>query len=173
MMQAEYLILSVLIMIAFYTDMRSSKISNKLTISGVMIGLIYHVIISGWQGFIFSAIGMVVGFGIFIILYLFRAIGAGDVKLFAAIGALTGLEFVLYASMYSIFYAGIIGLIIVIMRREFFKRIMRIISYFLQVLLHKDRDSYTSFKKSESLHFPFMYAVLPGIITTYYYFVWA
>lgn len=169
-MEYNYIFLLIFIILAFFTDVRDEKIPNVLTFSGMIVGLLYHLINSGISGLFFSILGLLTGFGILVILYSIGAVGAGDVKLFCAIGALAGLEFLLYACMYSIIYAGIIGIIIIILRKEFFQRIISSMGYLFNILIVKNIKNVNELKKSQSLRFPFMYAVLPGIITAYYYF---
>jgi prepilin peptidase CpaA len=169
-MGIEYMLLAIFLCLAFYTDIKRTKIPNILTVSGAFAGLGYHFIYKGTDGIFFSFLGLIVGFGVFFLLYLFGAVGAGDVKLFGAIGALTGIEFVLYSSMYSILYAGLIGIVIVLIKKEFVTRIVHLFKHLFYLLLLKDIKSISSIKKSESYRFPFMYAVLPGVITCYYYF---
>lgn len=170
-MKIEYILLMILIIIAFYIDITRGKIPNILTYSTILVGLIYHLIADGINGLLFSIIGMIVGFSIFIILYMFGAIGAGDVKLFAAIGSLTGSELVLYISMYSIIYAGVIGLFVLIVRKEFFVRIGKLLNCFFNLALFSDVVTIKSINYNEMLTFPFMYAVLPGVVTTMFFYL--
>jgi prepilin peptidase CpaA len=165
------ILLSVFILICFYTDIKSSRIPNAVTVSGTVIGLLYHLFTNGLEGILSSVIGLIIGFSIFFVLYLFGGVGAGDVKLFAAIGALTGTEFVLYTMMYSILYAGFIGLGILLFKKEFYQRIKNAFFFLFNLLLLRKRELVTDYKKMISYRFPFMYAVLPGVITTLYYFL--
>ncbi|RED63016.1 A24 family peptidase [Cohnella lupini] len=170
-MPVEYYLLGIFILVAFYTDVMYSRIPNVLNVAGVSVGLAYHAIQGGWTGFLHAVLAAAAGFVILLFLYFMKAMEAGDVKLFAAIGALTGLEYVLYSLMYSIVYAGIIGVIILLFRREFMQRINRIMKYFFGVILLRNRAAVTQITKENNLRFPFMYAVLPGVITTCYYFI--
>lgn len=167
----QFYFLAILLLIASYFDIKTSKIPNWLTMSGIAVGLLLHLIQNGVAGLSFSAIGLLVGGGVFMILYFFRALGAGDVKLFAAIGALVGTEFVLYSMMYSIVYAGVIGLIILLFTRSFMKRMLQVIFYLFETILSRDTKRLSKFKRKRSIRFPFMYAALPGVITTYCMFI--
>lgn len=170
-MELYFYILFVLILIAFYLDVRYEKIPNWLTVSSVGIGIIYHIIINGMQGLIFSMLGLLVGGGILLFLYLFKGVGAGDVKLFAAIGAISGMHFTLYALMYSIIFAGLIAVIILLFRRDMIKRLFQMFNRLIRSIFTRNMKDLEQFKRQEAVRFPFMYAVLPGIIMTTFYFL--
>lgn len=164
--------LILFLLTALYFDGRFRKIPNWLTVSGAVLGLLIHVVMDGLNGLLFSLLGLVIGFIITLILYLVKAIGAGDVKLFAAIGAFSGTEFTLYGIMYSIICAGIIGVVLLLARREFIQRIFRLFFKFLEFKTAKNkRQVLDDYKKKEVLTFPFMYAVIPGLVLTYYYVI--
>jgi prepilin peptidase CpaA len=77
-------------MIAVITDVWKYKVYNLLTVPLLLSGLFYYTATAGWSGLRASAAGMAVGFIAFIVPYLFGIMGAGDVKLMAALGAWLG-----------------------------------------------------------------------------------
>jgi len=81
---------TALVLTAAVTDFRRRRIPNWLTLGGVFLGLVLRTAIGGWAGLRLATEGMMLGFGIYFVLYLLRAMGAGDVKLMAAIGAAVG-----------------------------------------------------------------------------------
>lgn len=164
-------ILILLLLVAFYWDARFKKIPNWMTAGGAAAGLIYHVIDGGMPGLMESLIGMVAAGGICLFLHLFRAIGAGDVKLFAAIGALAGIPFTLYAMMYSIIYAGLIGIVILLCTRTFIRKMFQTAYELFSAWASRDLKVIDEFQKKQSTRFAFMYAVFPGVLTAYYYFL--
>lgn len=170
-MQFEFYVLGVFILIAFYTDIMHTKLPNILNTAGLLVGLVYHGMVGGWVGMLHAMLAALIGFAILLLLYFMKAIEAGDVKLFAAIGALTGVQFVLYCLMYSVLYAGLIGVLLLMFRREFMKRISRLLQYFVGVLVLRNKEAINQITKENNMRFPFMYAVLPGVITTCYYFI--
>jgi prepilin peptidase CpaA len=65
------------------------KIPRFLTVSGLLVGLTYH----GFYGGFWSALATAgLGFGLGLGLYELGAIGGGDVKLVAAMGAILGFQ---------------------------------------------------------------------------------
>lgn len=115
-----YSILGVTLIISLITDIRNRKILNIVTFPAMVIGLIYYTLTLGLDGFLFSSGGLLVGFFILLIPFLLGGMGAGDVKLMAAIGALTGVTFVIHSFFYTALFGGIIAVYLII-RRNFSK----------------------------------------------------
>lgn len=170
-MEVNHFLLILLLITATYTDIRENKIPNYLTITAVGVGVLFFTIKNGWEGLLFSLSGMAVGFMVMLLLYLFGAISAGDVKIFAGIGALTGTDFVLYSAMYTLIYAGIIGLIILILKKDWLKRIKRLYDIIIHMLFFRQIKEIHRYKNGESIRFPLMYAVFPAVATVFYYLI--
>src|SRR5271167_4765791 len=79
-----------LVCIAGVIDIRHRRIPNWLTLSGACAGFALQAITTGFAGLKFATAGMFLGFGAYLVLYCLRAMGAGDVKLMAAVGAIVG-----------------------------------------------------------------------------------
>jgi len=71
-------------------DLLFHRISNRLTGSLLCVGLVLRTLAGGWSGLEQSLLGVLVGLGCLLPFYIARAMGAGDVKLLAATGALLG-----------------------------------------------------------------------------------
>lgn len=168
-MIGNLIILSVfLIVVAFY-DIRKNIIPNWLNVAGVLIGIGYNVATGQLNGFLFSMFGLIIGLGIMFILYVFKAIGAGDVKLFAAIGAITGTLFTLYSIMYTVIMAGFIAIIILLFTKTFLVNMTMAGLHILESIQKRSLTPLDEFKTNISNRFPFIYAVIPGVAITYYY----
>jgi prepilin peptidase CpaA len=85
--------LIALILVAAAYDVLYRRIPNWLTLSGVITGIALNTFLyRGWPGFRLSLFGLTVSFAGYFLLYSLRAMGGGDVKLMAAIGALVGVR---------------------------------------------------------------------------------
>ena len=78
---------------AAWTDHRTGRIPNGLTLLTAATGLTMYGAMGGVRLLTISALGLIVGIAVPAILYKVssgKAIGGGDVKLFAALGTLLG-----------------------------------------------------------------------------------
>ena len=108
------LVLNVLLVgvlaLASVSDLRTRRIPNVLTFPSVALGLILSGIFFGLDGLRDSAQGAGLGLGMLFPLFMLRWMGAGDVKLLAAVGALKGPEFVFFACLWSGVFGGAFAL---------------------------------------------------------------
>ncbi len=105
--------LLIVLLVAAVTDIRSYKIPNFLTISGMLCGLFYHTAQNGISGFFFSASGILVGMSLLILFYLSGGMGAGDVKLLGSVGAFVGVKAVLIVGLYTAIIGGVYALLLI------------------------------------------------------------
>ena len=75
---------------ACVTDFRSRRIPNVLTFGSSAAAVLFLGITSGWAGVVSSLEGWAVGCLLFLPWFLLGGMGAGDVKLLAALGAWAG-----------------------------------------------------------------------------------
>jgi prepilin peptidase CpaA len=92
--------------VATTIDIRERRIPNLLTYSAILVGLVLNFAFAGFEGMQTSAKGAGVGFAMLFPLYFLRWMGAGDVKLMMAIGALKGPEFVWFAGLWAAVFGG-------------------------------------------------------------------
>jgi len=86
-----------LTLIAAATDLRTRRIPNVLTFTGLLAGLIYAAAVGGWGHLGHALAGMLLCAMPFVLLFIFAGGGAGDAKLMAAVGAWLGLPLGLLA----------------------------------------------------------------------------
>lgn len=118
----KFILITLLFTAAFF-DVKEKRIPNFLTFPVIFIGLILNIIMNGLNGAIFSFYGFISGLVIFFIPFVLGLMGAGDVKLMAAIGALMGWRF----TVLSILFSAISGIIVVFVYLIYKKKLF---SYF-------------------------------------------
>ncbi|PEQ95936.1 prepilin peptidase [Bacillus sp. AFS006103] len=124
-------ILLIVLFTCVITDIKSRKIFNIVTLPAIIIGFTYSINLNGFEGFLYSGKGFLVGFSLLLIPFLMGGIGAGDVKLLAAVGALKGTQFVFYNFFYAAVIGGVIALVIMLRRGELKSFFIRVFYSFL------------------------------------------
>ncbi len=125
--QKVEVVLLVLLLAAAVFDVLYRRIPNWLTVSGVVVGIAINTAIGPpVAGLVFSLAGLGVAFGIYVALYALRAMGAGDVKLMAAVGALVGWERWFGIFFVTALIGGVMALILVVARRRLKKTLFNV-----------------------------------------------
>ena len=114
--KVEVVLLIVLLAAAVF-DVRYRRIPNWLTVGGVVLGIAMNTVIGPpLAGIGFALAGLGVAFGIYVLLYALHAMGAGDVKLMAAVGALVGWERWFGIFFVTALIGGVMAFILVVSR---------------------------------------------------------
>lgn len=94
-----------------YYDVRYRRIPNAYALSVLISGLIVNAIGFGLAGLLSSMAGAILAFGLMFAVRLFTGLGAGDIKLFGAIGALIGAEQALQAFFLILILGGVLAVV--------------------------------------------------------------
>ena len=160
----KYIEIIILLILALISDIKTYKIKNNIVFPFVIIGFLTKMYLDGKEGIFFSLKGMAFPIIALIIFFVLRMLGAGDIKLFSAIGAIMGLEFVLYTIIYSFLAGGIIALILIINRKNGIKRFKHFFQYLKSCILTQSILPYTDFDdKSDGGKFRFALAMTCGV----------
>jgi prepilin peptidase CpaA len=111
---APTMLLLMLALTAAVYDFRFRRIPNWLCLAGVVAGLAVNTWLSGLAGLKSSAMGLGLGFAVYFVLYLLRAMGAGDVKLMAAIGSLAGPDAWIWIFLFACILGGVIAIVLLL-----------------------------------------------------------
>ena len=87
---AFQLFLIPLAALVIYYDVRYRRIPNSFVLATLIAGLTFNIVMDGVSGGLSSLGGFLFAFILMFMLHVFGAMGAGDVKLFAAIGSVIG-----------------------------------------------------------------------------------
>jgi prepilin peptidase CpaA len=163
--------LSVLLAaIAGYSDWRSRRIPNWLTVSGLVVGIAANVVISGRAGLKTSLLGAGLGLLVLLPFVLLRSLGAGDWKLAGALGAFVGWQIMLQLLIWSIFVAGIMALLLVIYKRRTLETLRNIGRMIASMVTFRLPGPEVSLDNPRSLKVPYGVALA---LTTVFYGAWA
>jgi prepilin peptidase CpaA len=123
------LLVPLAIIITYY-DVRYRRIPNAFVLATLLSGLIVNTIYGGMNGTLASLGGCAIAFILMFILHVFGAMGAGDVKLFAAVGSLIGAHLVLPTFLIVILTGGALALLLMLHTgavRDTMQRVLQIL----------------------------------------------
>jgi len=114
------------------SDIRSARIPNRLTYSALLAALSLRVALLGLSGLKSGAVGMFVAGGLFCVLFALGAMGGGDMKLMAAVGAWVGSTQVMTLILAAALAGGVLAIGRIIFTKmvgQTLRNIMRLICY--------------------------------------------
>jgi prepilin peptidase CpaA len=154
---------ALLLLISVYTDVRYRKILNAVTVPFAAAGLVLSVVARGWWGVAFSLEGIALGLAVFFAsAFLGRILGAGDCKLFAAVGALQGPHMLLWCILYSLVAGGVLAIIVALARGVLRPALTRVWqSVYLRAYLKTPMDIASS---GEKMRLPYALAIATGCL---------
>lgn len=120
-MNPDLLLLSVALVLAAAAavlDVKQRRIPNWLTLPGILVGLVLRGILLGWKGVGSGLAGCLLAGGVFLLFYAVRAMGAGDVKLAGAVGALVGPGHATVMLLATAICGGMLAIAYAVLRRR-------------------------------------------------------
>ncbi|WP_434352184.1 A24 family peptidase [Trichococcus flocculiformis] len=128
-------ILLMIIGISSYFDLKERKIPNKITFVGILIGILINSYLGGGTGLLRAVLGMFLGLAIFFIPFAMGGMGAGDVKLMGAIGALMGWRFSVMTALYSAIVGGVMVLLYLLYTGKLLETLKKMLYALINFLL--------------------------------------
>ncbi len=117
--------LLLLLTAAVAIDVRRHRIPNTLSFGGAALGLGLQGWVAGANGLLAGAGGLGVGLIIFLPFFLARGMGAGDVKLMAAVGTFLGPANTLLAAGLSLIVGGMLAVLVLVVHGELLSTLCR------------------------------------------------
>lgn len=131
---AVELFLVPLAVLIIYYDVRYRRIPNPFVIATLITGLSLNIIFGGAAGMINSLGGCTFAFILMFLLHVFGAMGAGDVKLFAAIGSVIGVQLVFPTFVVVVLTGGLLALVSVVRSGVFTTTMHRVLQILVGLL---------------------------------------
>jgi prepilin peptidase CpaA len=143
---AEVVLLALVLVAAVY-DVKYRRIPNWLNVLGALAGIALNTFMySGLAGTLFALKGLGLAFGLYVVLYMLRAMGAGDVKLMAAVGAIVGWENWVGIFILTAITGGIMSVILALSRGRLRKTLFNV-----SFILSEMKSGRPAYLKNEEL----------------------
>ena len=153
-------LLPPLFVVAVYTETKHRRIPNWLTGGAIVCALLDAVLVSGFDGGKGALLGMLVGAGVFLPFCLMGAVGGGDLKLMASVGAIVGYPTVWWALYYTCLAGGALALLYAIWTGQLVSAFVKL----FRLLIGKRKESGKGLKKA--LTVPYGIAIALGTLWT-------
>jgi prepilin peptidase CpaA len=155
------------VLVAGVYDLRYRRIPNWLNVSAMSVGLALNLVLFAGHGLILAILGIGCSLLVYIPLYLVRGMGAGDVKLMAAVGAIAGPR-----NWFGIFLAtailgGFVSLVYILFRRRLRETLWNltvIVSELVRARVPASRDSRLDIRHTHALRVPHGALIAVGAI---------
>ena len=96
-------------------DVRTRKIPNWLTFTAFLLGVTLNAFGAGLSGLGIAVFGMLAGVALLLVPFAMGGMGAGDVKILGAVGAMNGATFAFRAFLYGSIAGGFLAVAVIIM----------------------------------------------------------
>jgi len=160
-------VLIAVVLTAGIYDLRYRRIPNWLNLSGIILGLGINTLLFEGHGLEEASLGLLCALAVYVPLYLIRGMGAGDVKLMAAVGAIAGPANWLGIFIATAFFGGFVALVIVAVKKRFHQTCLNLILILVELSrcrLPAQRDSRLDIHNSEALRIPHGALIATGSI---------
>lgn len=127
------LLVPLAVVITYY-DARYRRIPNAFVLATLVSGLAINLIVNGTQGLLASLGGCALAFGLMFMLHIFGAMGAGDVKLFAAIGSVLGTSLIVPTFLVVVLTGGALAVVTIFRAGTVRETLWRVVQIFVGFL---------------------------------------
>jgi prepilin peptidase CpaA len=171
-------LVTVTLVVAAFIDGYKLKVPNWLTFPMVLSAWVASAAFSGWaglgwwSGLGWSLLGTGVGLGLLLPAYAIGGMGAGDVKLFAGVGAWVGMTHALGAFVISVVVGAVIAVGMVVYRRRWRHHQNQFLGLLAEILVVRNPNQLSAMaaeRKSSMLLLPYGIPIAIGSIA---YFAW-
>ena len=150
--------------VAGWTDWRSRRIPNWLTVPAFVLGVAANTFLSGWPGLKTSLLGALVGLGLLLPFVLVRSLGAGDWKLAGALGAFLGPSLLMNLLLLSVFVAGLMAVALIVYKGRVLQTLRNIGHILVSLVTFQLPGTRVSLDNPDSLKIPYGVALALTVV---------
>ena len=154
----------LLLGVAVWMDIRVWRISNRLIVCGLAAGFFLQILQHGIWGIGIFIVNVSVPVILLYLLFLMRALGAGDIKLFSVISSIWNLKMVCITMAAGFFAAAVLSLGKLIYQRNLFLRLSIFGNYVRQVMNTGKITKYPGESEGKQNFIHFSVAILIGFL---------
>ncbi len=165
------IILIGIVLLAGAYDARYRKIPNWLSLSGLILGLGVNVLLSGWAGLGSAALGFGLAMLVYMPLYVIRGMGAGDVKLMAALGAIAGPQNWFGIFIVTALVGGLVSLTAIIIKKRAGQTLLNLTTILSELLCFRrpaKADPHLDVRNPSALRMPHAVNIAVGCMAFLY-----
>ena len=164
--------LIAILSIAAYEDITSLKVSNRIICTGWCLGFLSNIFSTDlFTGSINWIKGIIIPICILFLLYIFKMLGAGDIKLISVIGGFFGSVFALKVFVVSIFIGGMWAVIKCVRYGYLYIRIIYFKKYLAEFIRSKKINPYyVRERDGDEIVIPFSAAIFAGYVIVEFIF---
>ncbi|HPM81398.1 MAG TPA: A24 family peptidase [Candidatus Anammoximicrobium sp.] len=166
-------LLTAVLIAAATIDAIRFRVPNWLTYSLVIGGWVYSTAAFGWEGLGWSLWGTAVGFALLFPAYAIGGMGAGDVKLFAGVGAWLHAAQTWHAFCVSAVGGGLIAISLVVWRRDWRKHWNQFQMIFFEVMTIRDPEALSVLAAERKDSMALLPYAVPIMLGTVSYLAWS
>ena len=166
------ILLSLIVIPAAALDIKTRRIPNWLSLPSIVLGVLLNVFLFETDGLWFSLKGLGLAFAVYFVLYLLHGMGAGDVKLMAAVGAVAGPGYWLVILVLTSLAGAIAGLLLIAAKGRFratLENILLILISFRHGQLPYKENPQLDVRGTQGLRFPHAVMIAFGTLLA----IWA
>lgn len=144
----------VIAAVAVIMDLRYARVDNGWILFSLVMGFIFCICSYGVQGILYFVSGALLPLFLLAVLFYFRMIGPGDIKLFCALGGILGAEKISKCMMFSFMLGAVFSLAILMFYGGFRRRFLYFFNYIRDYFLTgKAKPYYKTGMPPENFHF--------------------
>jgi prepilin peptidase CpaA len=162
--QGVWMLATIPAVIAGWTDWRSRRIPNWLTVPALFSGIVLNLVVQGWTGAKSSLLGAGLGLGLLLPFVLIKSLGGGDWKLVGALGAFLGPPRLIDVLLGTVLVAGAMAVILIVWKQRVGQTLRNLGHMLASLFTLRLPGPEVSLDNPDSLRIPFGVAVAVTVV---------